>query len=228
MARQTGRRSRNKISRRYLCWTGETNEQDSFVTAPYFCWGVQVVGTWPPLHLAYLAGAALEAGDEAKIYDAMNKKHSFEKIREEIQRYQPDYVMTLDYLPVTGAISTATVPAALRILIIAKEVNPNIVTLLGGPHPSFMYEEIYEDRKNRVDYILCGEPEQTLKDLIPRFQGRGQECRRYCVPRRRQDCGQQDGTTTSSSSTTSNPLGTSSTGTTTSTRSHPAAGWPPS
>jgi anaerobic magnesium-protoporphyrin IX monomethyl ester cyclase len=137
-----------------------------FVTAPYFCWGVQVVGTWPPLHLAYLAGAALEAGEEAKIYDAMNKKHSFENIREEIQRWQPDYVMTMDYLPVTGAISTATVPAALKILQIAKEVNPNIVTLLGGPHPSFMYEEIYEDQENQVDYILCGEPEQTLKDLV--------------------------------------------------------------
>jgi len=137
-----------------------------FVTAPYFCWGVQVVGTWPPLHLAYLAGAALEAGDEARIYDAMNKKHSFEDIRQEIIRYQPDYVMTLDYLPVTGAISTATVPAALKILNIAKEVNPNIVTLLGGPHPSFMYEEIYEDQENRVDYVLCGEPEQTLKDLV--------------------------------------------------------------
>jgi len=44
-----------------------------FVTAPYHCWGVQVVGKWPPLHLAYLAGAALEAGHEARIFDAMNK-----------------------------------------------------------------------------------------------------------------------------------------------------------
>ena len=29
-----------------------------YVGPPYDCWGVQVIGTWPPLHLAYLAGAA--------------------------------------------------------------------------------------------------------------------------------------------------------------------------
>jgi len=121
-----------------------------FVTAPYHCWGVQVVGTWPPLHLAYLAGAAQEAGHEASIFDAMNKGLSFDDIRAEIERYQPDYVMTLDYLPVTGAISTATVPDGLKILNIAKEVNPSIVTLMGGPHPTFMYEEIFGDQSNKV------------------------------------------------------------------------------
>ena len=31
------------------------------VTPPYACWGVQVIGTWPPLHLVYLAGAAIGA-----------------------------------------------------------------------------------------------------------------------------------------------------------------------
>jgi len=137
-----------------------------FVTAPYHCWGVQVVGTWPPLHLAYLAGAALEAGIEARIFDAMNKKVSFDEIRAEIERFRPDYVMTLDYLPVTGAISTATVPDCLKILNIAKEIDPAIVTLLGGPHPSFMYQEIFADAANRVDYVLMGEPEQTLKQLL--------------------------------------------------------------
>jgi anaerobic magnesium-protoporphyrin IX monomethyl ester cyclase len=137
-----------------------------FITAPYHCWGVQVVGTWPPLHLAYLAGAASETGHEAKIFDAMNKRLSFVEIRQEIESYQPDYVMTLDYLPVTGAISTATVPDALKIMNIAKEVNPEIVTLLGGPHPTFMFEEILEDHENRVDFILKGEPEQTLKLLL--------------------------------------------------------------
>ncbi len=137
-----------------------------FITAPYHCWGVQVVGTWPPLHMAYLAGAALETGIESRIFDAMNKRLSFKEIREEIARFKPDYVMTLDYLPVTGAISTASVPDSLKILDIAKELNPAIVTLLGGPHPSFMYQEILEDKDNHVDYILRGEPEQTLKQLL--------------------------------------------------------------
>ena len=142
-----------------------------FITAPYHCWGVQVVGTWPPLHLAYLAGAACDTGHEARIFDAMNKRASFDEIRQEIENYRPDCVMTIDYLPVTGAISTATVPYALRILNLAKEVEPSIVTLLGGPHPTFMYEEILEERGNLVDYIVTGEPEQTLKELLAALQG---------------------------------------------------------
>ena len=137
-----------------------------FVTPPYTCWGVQTIGNWPPLQLAYLAGAALKAGHEAKIYDAMNKKTSFEDIRAQIEEYQPDFVMSLDYLPVTGAISTATVPAALKALGIAKQVNPDIVTLIGGPHPTFMYEEMLSDKNNTADFILRGETEQTLIDLM--------------------------------------------------------------
>ncbi|MGB8929643.1 MAG: radical SAM protein [Anaeromyxobacteraceae bacterium] len=137
-----------------------------FVTPPYACWGVQVIGTWPPLHLAYLAGAAIAAGHEAKIYDAMNKKHSFDDVRNELERFSPDVVMTLDYLPVTGAISTATVPAALKVLAIAKALNPAVVTLIGGPHPTFMYEELLADPANRADYVLRGEPEETLRELL--------------------------------------------------------------
>ncbi len=137
-----------------------------FVTPPYTCWGVQLMGNWPPLQLTYLAGAALTAGHEAKIYDAMNKKHSFDDIRAVIEDYRPDFVMTLDYLPVTGAISTATVPAALAVLSIAKEVDPTIVTMIGGPHPSFMYEEILTDETNRADFVIRGEAEKTLAELM--------------------------------------------------------------
>ena len=137
-----------------------------FVTPPYACWGVQTIGNWPPLQLAYLAGEALKAGHEAKIYDAMNKDTTFEDIRAQIEAYKPDFVMSLDYLPVTGAISTATVPAALKALGVAKEVDPAIVTLIGGPHPTFMHEEMLNDEANTADYILRGESEATLIDLM--------------------------------------------------------------
>ena len=129
-----------------------------FVGPPYNCWGVQVIGTWPPLQAAYLAGAVEKAGHEARIYDAMNKVGAtFDDVRAEIERLRPDVVVTLDYLPVTGAISTATVPAALETLRIAKAVDPSIVTIIGGPHPTFMYQEIFADPANRVDYVLLGE-----------------------------------------------------------------------
>jgi anaerobic magnesium-protoporphyrin IX monomethyl ester cyclase len=137
-----------------------------FIAPPYRCWGVQVIGTWPPLQLAYLAGAVLNAGHEARLCDAMNNGFTFDDVRGEIEAYGPDYVVTLDYLPVSGAISTATVPAALETLSVAKEVDPGIVTIIGGPHPTFLYDEILGDAAHCTDFVLRGEAEETLPALL--------------------------------------------------------------
>lgn len=142
-----------------------------FIAPPYHCWGVQVIGTWPPLQLAYLAGVAVKAGYEARIYDAMNKYTTFDDIRAEFSSFQPDCVVSLDYLPVSGAISTATVPAALKALAIAKEVNPNTLTLLGGPHPTFLYTECLTEGDNPPDLVLRGESEATFAEILERDQG---------------------------------------------------------
>ncbi len=142
-----------------------------FVAPPYNCWGVQTIGTWPPLQLAYLAGAAEQAGHEARIFDAMNKSATFDDIEAVVREYQPDVVLTLDYLPVTGAISTATVPAALEALRVAKSAAPSTVTMIGGPHPTFLYEEILNDESNRVDFVLRGEAEETLPELLSALDG---------------------------------------------------------
>lgn len=137
-----------------------------FVAPPYRCWGVQAIGNWPPVQLAYLAGEAEKVDCEARIFDAMNKDGAdFETVREEIERYAPDAVLTLDYLPVSGAISTATVPAAVRTLAIAKAVDDGIVTLLAGPHPTFLWRETLSENPE-IDFILRGEAEETLREWL--------------------------------------------------------------
>ncbi|HEX9052845.1 MAG TPA: radical SAM protein [Anaeromyxobacter sp.] len=137
-----------------------------FLVPPYDCWGVQVIGTWPPLQIAYLAAGVEARGHHARIYDAMSKHATFEDVRAEVERLRPDVVVTFDYLPVTGAIATASVPAALRALRVAKEVDPRVVTVIGGPHPTFMYAELFADPANLVDYVLRGEAEETLPELL--------------------------------------------------------------
>jgi len=137
-----------------------------FVVPPYACWGVQVIGTWPPLHIAYLAGAARVAGHEARIFDAMNTDRTFDDIAAEVAAFEPDFVMSMDYLPVTGAISTATVPAALEALRRAKEVRPEVISMIAGPHPTFLYEEILSNERDGVDVVLRGEAEVTLPELM--------------------------------------------------------------
>jgi anaerobic magnesium-protoporphyrin IX monomethyl ester cyclase len=146
-----------------------------FIAPPYHCWGVQVIGTWPPLQLAYLAGVALEAGYDVSLCDAMNNGFTFDDVRRYLEDLRPDCVVTLDYLPVSGAISTATVPAALKTLAIAKQVDPEVVTIIGGPHPTFLYEEIL-GADGSVDYVLRGEAEDTLRELLPAIpEGRAAE-----------------------------------------------------
>ncbi|MBL0311288.1 MAG: radical SAM protein [Holophagaceae bacterium] len=143
-----------------------------FVVPPYTSWGVDAIGTWPPLQIAYLAGAVEQAGHEARIYDAMNTDGAtFETVRMEIDRYRPDMVVAYDYLPVTGAISTAVVPAALKCLGLAKTANPGTTTVLGGPFPTFKYHELLRDPSGSVDIVLRGEAEATLPDLLAALQG---------------------------------------------------------
>ena len=139
---------------------------------PYTSWGVDAIGTWPPLQIAYLAGAAERAGHEARIFDAMNTAGAtFDDIRAEIEAFRPDVVAAYDYLPVTGAISTAVVPAAVRALGLAKEVDPAITTLLGGPFPTFKYQELLRDPSGTVDIVLRGEAEATLPELLAALAG---------------------------------------------------------
>jgi len=145
-----------------------------FVVPPYSSWGVEVIGTWPPLQIAYLAGAVEGAGHEARIYDAMNVEGaSFDTIRAEVEQYRPDIVVAYDYLPVTGAISTAVVPAAVKALGLAKAVDPAITTFLGGPFPTFKYQELLDDPASPVDIVLRGEAEATLPELLAALQDGG-------------------------------------------------------
>jgi anaerobic magnesium-protoporphyrin IX monomethyl ester cyclase len=86
----------------------------------------------------------------------MTKRHGFKKIRERIEDTVPDYVAT-------SAI-TSTAPDALEVLRTAKEVNQDIITLIGGVHPNYLFDEIL--RTGYVDYVVRGEGEETLEELL--------------------------------------------------------------
>jgi len=127
-----------------------------FITPPYHCGVVEVAGRWVPLTFVYLAGAVREAGFEPLIYDAMTKRHGFKEIRNKITQVNPDYVATTAI--------TSTAPDALEILRVTKEINPNITTIIGGVHPSFLYKEVLENPF--VDYVVREEGEESLLDLL--------------------------------------------------------------
>ncbi len=128
------------------------------ITPPYHCGVLESAGTWMPLGMVYVAGSMQNAGYEVKIYDAMSKFHTFDDIRDHIEDYCPHAVGTAAY--------TSSLYDAISVLKIAKEVNPEIITLLGGIHPTFCWEEILQKDGSVVDYIIRGEGEITTTELL--------------------------------------------------------------
>mgnify|MGYP001063583247 CR=1 FL=1 len=134
------------------------------ITPPYHAGVVESAGRWPNLGFVYLAGHARRAGYEVKIYDAMTKNHGLEEIRHEIADFRPDFVGSTSY--------TASFPAAMDVLRTAKEVDPSIITLMGGIHANFMYEEILRLHPY-VDHVVRGEGEETLPELLDAIRDGG-------------------------------------------------------
>jgi anaerobic magnesium-protoporphyrin IX monomethyl ester cyclase len=128
-----------------------------FITPPYHCGVVEVAGRWLPPQFVYLGAAAREAGWMPILYDAMGMYKSHEDIVKQIEEHKPDVVATSSI--------TATLPEAVKVLDNAKKVNPGIVTVIGGGHTTFMYEETLREHAS-VDYIVMGEGEITLEELL--------------------------------------------------------------
>jgi anaerobic magnesium-protoporphyrin IX monomethyl ester cyclase len=136
-----------------------------FITPPYHAGVVEVAGRWVPLYFVYLAGAAREAGLEPIIYDAMTKGVGHAEIEEKIREVRPNYVATTAI--------TSSFPDALTVLETAKRVFPGITTLLGGVHPTFMYEEVFR-LSSHVDFVVRGEGEKTLLELLTVIASEGE------------------------------------------------------
>ena len=127
------------------------------ITPPYHAGVVESAGRWPNVGLAYVGGQVRAAGFEVSIYDAMTKEVGLPEIAARIREFRPDFVGCASY--------TASFPAAMDVLRTAKEVDPRIVTLMGGIHANFMYDEILRDHPD-VDFVVRGEGELTTPQLL--------------------------------------------------------------
>jgi len=134
------------------------------VTPDYHCGVVESAGKWLNCGFVYIAGELQKDGHEVNIYDAMTKGHNIHQIREVMKKYSPDIVATSAY--------TSTMYAAADILRAAKEVVPGVVSVIGGVHPTFCYEEVLRDYPF-IDFVVCGEGEYTMRELAGALAGGG-------------------------------------------------------
>ena len=128
-----------------------------FIHPNYSSGGAEIAGNWPPAWVAYLAGALKQAGfEDLQFVDAMTDSLSEEQIRQKIQEVEPDIVGTTAITP--------SIYIAERSLEIAREVDPNVVTLIGGIHPTFMYKQVLSEAP-WIDAIVRGEGEEIMVNV---------------------------------------------------------------
>ncbi len=130
----------------------------ALITPPYHSGVVESAGTWLNVGFVYIAGALREAGFEVDYYDAMALWHDWDEIKQRLEDFRPDVVATTAY--------TASIVHAVDLLQLAKQVNPEVVTVLGNVHATFCFDELLQADAATIDYIVRGEGEVTLPELL--------------------------------------------------------------
>jgi len=114
-----------------------------------------------PLGLGYLGAVLYKNHFEVNVIDCQAQKVSHKQFREEISKVQPDIV---------GITSTTlTYKSALQIAKIAKEVWPNCIIAIGGPHVTFWDDNALQEAP-ALDIVVRGEGENTMLELAQRVE----------------------------------------------------------
>jgi anaerobic magnesium-protoporphyrin IX monomethyl ester cyclase len=117
----------------------------------------------PPLGILYLAGYLVKhTSHEVEILDAQVENVSYGDLRDRVLAARPDVVgittMTLTLIDVLKTVTTV------------KETLPETRIVLGGPHVHLFPDETI--RLPGVDYLVLGEGEEVLPELLDRLDDR--------------------------------------------------------
>jgi len=114
-----------------------------------------------PLGLAYLGAVAEQAGHKVTIIDCQAEKLTYEAFRARIARTPSEVI------GVTA--TTLLYKSAMKLITIAKQTQPQAVTVLGGSHGTFWDENALKEYSG-LDIVVRREGEQTLIELLERLQ----------------------------------------------------------
>ncbi len=114
-----------------------------------------------PLGLGYLAAVLEKAQYKIDVIDCQALKLTHEGFRSELSKRKPDIVGITT--------TTLTYKSGLQIAKIAKETNPNCLTIMGGPHVTFWDTEALQECPE-LDIIVRREGENTLLELVQRVE----------------------------------------------------------
>lgn len=108
------------------------------------------------LGLAYLAAVLEENGHEVNVIDCPALEMTQNNLKTKLTASEPDLIGITSMTP--------TIQSALLSAKVAKEACPETLVVLGGPHVTFMDEQVLNEEE-AVDVVVRGEGEQTLLEL---------------------------------------------------------------
>jgi anaerobic magnesium-protoporphyrin IX monomethyl ester cyclase len=136
------------------------------VEPPRVFWFVMGEYLPPPSSLLILAAyIERELPDvDIEIVDCQADRLDWKNLERIIESAEPSMVLSSGF--------TTNAYSCIRTCEIAKTVNPEIKTIVGGSHFSFTAEESLQNYPE-IDFIVRGEGEQTVVELIKTIQNKG-------------------------------------------------------
>ncbi len=110
----------------------------------------------PSIGLGYLAASVRER-HEVKILDCIKERVKIDRFARFVKSYDPDLVGIQCYTFDIGFVDAA--------LKLAKSVKRGVTTVIGGPHPSAMPNEMLYAFKENLDFLFVGESETGFPRL---------------------------------------------------------------
>jgi len=116
-----------------------------------------------PMGLAYLAAVLERNSHEVKILDCPTLKINCEQLKKKIGDFDPEVVGITSMTP--------TINSAFAAAHAVKEAKSDAIVVIGGPHATFMDEQILRDVAD-VDIVVRGEGEQTITEIVQKNANR--------------------------------------------------------
>jgi len=117
----------------------------------------------PPLGLAFIAAVLERADVQVKLLDFVVYPYSKAVLESAIINFSPHFVGTTSV--------TMSFDSAIQVIKDVKSINPDVFTLMGGPHVTFNADatlEIFPE----LDFIILGEGEETVVELVKAAQSK--------------------------------------------------------
>jgi radical SAM superfamily enzyme YgiQ (UPF0313 family) len=112
------------------------------------------VADFPPLGLAYIGAAAIQANHRVKIIDAA--AWTWDKLKQTVKHEAPEVIGITCWTIERGQ--------AFKAARVAKAAAPNAIVIMGGPHATAFPEHVI--LLAPTDYVVLSEGEETIKELL--------------------------------------------------------------